>query len=340
TPQDNQAGADGEQNWTDLTKYPLRQARFLFVRDKTWFAINSLPNVAVEYHANIIAHCAQHSRNGKWIVIYPYDKAEIVYRFNRPVYGFRAVVALMHPQGHVGLRVYADDSLIHETKDLLGTDEAKQIVATDEGFTELRIEVDSGGIATNDQFLIADPEILTDPESTPDPSTDSRQVGQFLQIWQHTTAVTDLVFSPDNRSLISGHSSGAVWVWDLETGKRLRGFTGLTQSPRLAISADGKRLLAVDRFGARIWNFHDRKELNVATFDPPAGLVRVAATPSGFQALIERKRIYQRWNLETDKPIGSQFRHGTLWVAGLELSPDGNRAFVMGRNGVKPPHES
>jgi serine/threonine protein kinase len=242
-PQNDQSGIDDDSNWTDLTKYPLSKARFLFFKDKTWFAINSLPYVDVKYHANISAHCKQHSRNGKWIVICPYSEqpAEIVYRFNEPVYGFRATVALMHPTGHVGLRVYADGTLIHETKELLGSDGEKQIVAEVNAFTELRIEVENCGVAADNQLLIADPEVFTDPEAIPKPIVDSRQTGQCLQIWQHTFAVTDLVFSPDNRFLISGHKSGAVLAWDLETGTELKRFDGHTFNvTRLAISPDGR----------------------------------------------------------------------------------------------------
>jgi WD40 repeat protein len=337
TSQNDQSGADGGPIWTDLTEFTLTSARFFFGRDKTWFAINSLPNVGVAHHANISTHCKRYSRNGKWIIICPDGKypAEIVYRFNEPVREFRATVALMHPTGHVDVRVYADDTLIHQTKDLLGSAEGRQINARSDAFTELRIEVERRGVAGGNQLLIADPEIFTDPETIPKPVVDSRETGQCLQIWQHETTVSDLRFSPDNRLLITGHISGAVFVWDLETGKRMRPFTGVAQSVKLAVSADGERILAAGKFGAHIWNFKNGKELNSITFEPPAGSVRVAATPSGFQALIARKRRYQLWDIETDKSIGIEFRHDRWAFAWLQLSPDGNRAFYIGRDGSR-----
>ncbi|MBT6157891.1 MAG: protein kinase [Planctomycetaceae bacterium] len=332
-----QAGANGNHVWKDVTVYPVAKTQFLSSRFRwTWFSVNSTPNVDPKHHASISTHSSQHSRNGKWFVIHPSSNqpAEIVFRFNRPIFGFRAVAKMIHPKGHVGISIFADDVLMHETKDVLGTSEAQQITEKVDGFTELRIEIDCRGMAKDDQLLIADPEILTDPQAVPDPTSDSTQTGQFLQIWQNTSAVVDCLFSPDSRSLVTGHKSGAVWAWDLETGKRLRGFSGLKAYPQFAISRDGKRLLAADKFGARIWNFEDGKELSAVTFNPSAGFVRVAATPTGFQALIERKKHYQLWDLETDQPIFREFAHLRSPVAGLELSPDGNRAFYIGTSGL------
>lgn len=333
-----QSGANGNHIWKDVTVYPVAKSRFLFSKNRwTWFSVNSIPNVEPKHHAIISTHSSQHSRNGKWFVIHPSSNqpAEMFFRFNRPIYGFRAVAKMIHPKGRIGISIFADDVLIHETKDVLGTSEAQQITERVDGFTELRIEIDCRGIARHDQVLFADPEILSDPQAVPNPVVESSQTGQFLQIWQHTSPLADCLFSPDSRSLVTGHESGAVWAWDLETGKRLRSFAGLKAYPQLAFSRDDKRLLAADKWGARIWNFADGKELSNVAFNPPGGIVRVAATPTGFQALIERNKHYQLWDLETNQPIFGEFAHERSAVAGLELSPDGERAFYLGIGGLR-----
>lgn len=60
------------------------------------------------------------------------------------------------------------------------------------------------------------------------------------------TLIYSMAFSPDSKTIASGHSGATVNLWDVETGAHLRTFT--TSRPRLPINAiafqlDGKKLL-------------------------------------------------------------------------------------------------
>src|SRR5262249_28978740 len=59
-------------------------------------------------------------------------------------------------------------------------------------------------------------------------------------------AVTSLAFSADGKTLVSGHDSRspAVHLWDVATGRRLRSFGGLRQATSVALSRDGRTVIA------------------------------------------------------------------------------------------------
>ena len=49
-------------------------------------------------------------------------------------------------------------------------------------------------------------------------------------------------FSPDDKTLASGHSSGAIRLWDADTGEHLRTIEGHTYSVYSVASPDGRTL--------------------------------------------------------------------------------------------------
>ena len=68
---------------------------------------------------------------------------------------------------------------------------------------------------------------------------------------RHGNEVLSLAFSPDGSKLASASRDGTVKVWDTQTGRELRCFTGHGESVRaVAFSPDGKALSTVgeDRF--------------------------------------------------------------------------------------------
>ena len=65
-----------------------------------------------------------------------------------------------------------------------------------------------------------------------------------------------VAFSPDGRRLASGDSEGTICLWEAQTGKQLRRFTGHEgYVTSLVFAPDGKTLVSVSDDGtALLWN--------------------------------------------------------------------------------------
>src|SRR5262249_23481004 len=96
----------------------------------------------------------------------------------------------------------------------------------------------------------------------------------------HSKGVSALTISPDGRYLASGAEGGEVKLWDLETGREVRCFTGLRNGVMsVAFSPDGQ-LLAAGCLGVRVvvWKaatgevvrqlFYDDISYNSVAFSP------------------------------------------------------------------------
>jgi eukaryotic-like serine/threonine-protein kinase len=95
-----------------------------------------------------------------------------------------------------------------------------------------------------------------------------------------------LAFSPDGRRALLGDASGAVVLWDLETGKEASSFTGHKGSVNsVAFSPDGLRALSGgDDQSMRLWDATTGKEL--ACFrGHTARVSSVAFSPDGLSAV-------------------------------------------------------
>src|SRR5260370_32197161 len=79
--------------------------------------------------------------------------------------------------------------------------------------------------------------------------------GKQIRRWPaHDGRVAPLTFAPDGKTLASAGSDKRIRLWDVSTGTRIPSMGQLGVS-RLAYSADGKRLAAVDGWhgGSWIW---------------------------------------------------------------------------------------
>ena len=80
-----------------------------------------------------------------------------------------------------------------------------------------------------------------------------RKTGLLTKNATETGAVT---FSPDGKTLVSGHKNGAIYSWDVATGEQLSTFTGDAGNvTALAFSPDGKILANGSAGGSvRLWD--------------------------------------------------------------------------------------
>ncbi len=137
--------------------------------------------------------------------------------------------------------------------------------------------------------------------------------------------VRGVAFTPDGRQSLSGATGGIVQLWDVETGKEIRRFSGHTGTIYdLAISSDGRRALTASRdMTARLWDIASGRELRV--LEGHTGWVRsVAFSPDGRRAATgsgPRDHTMRLWDLETGRELKSFEQAGI--VRGLAFTPDG-----------------
>jgi WD40 repeat protein len=165
--------------------------------------------------------------------------------------------------------------------------------------------------------------------------------GQEIRHFEgHTEWVRSVAFSPNGRWAVSGgggHYKDGRWVeakdnavrlWDLKTGKQVRGFTGQKSDVLcIAFSPDGRHVLGGGRDAVvRMWDVETGKEVRL--FEGHLTLVEcVAISRAGDRVLTgSADRTLRLWDGRTGKLLRRFLGH-RLDVSGAAFSPDG-RYFV------------
>ena len=178
---------------------------------------------------------------------------------------------------------------------------------------------------------------------------DSGEVDPTVRLWEVSTgkelrqfigcgldACGAVVFSPDGRSLVTGHG-GSIAVWEFATGKLLRKLEGHQGVVRcLAFSADGKILASGSSdCTLRLWDFATGKPVH-----PVGGhqgkVTSVAVTADG-KAVISAglDKTIRLWDRATSKETRRLTDRAP--VRAIAVSPDGklmaSRSWADARNG-------
>jgi WD40 repeat protein len=138
------------------------------------------------------------------------------------------------------------------------------------------------------------------------------------------------IFSPDGFSVIQGHPSDRIRVWDVKSGAEFPGFDADTRmTSSLAISPDGRSLLAgnLDNTARLIAMTVSGRELR--RFAGHSGPVdAVAFSPDG-QSLLTGSwdKTARLWNANTGTEL-QRFEGHTGAVAAVAFSPDGRRVLT------------
>ena len=135
------------------------------------------------------------------------------------------------------------------------------------------------------------------------------------------------VFSPDGNRLVTGRNTGAVEIWELESGKRLRTLAGHAAEVRgVACSSDGRLILSLGTDNTvRLWDVAAGKGLKELR-GQERHVLCIALSPDGRRALTAGiDGPVRLWDLATDKEVCSMEGH-TMPVNSVAFSPDGHRA--------------
>jgi WD40 repeat protein len=139
-----------------------------------------------------------------------------------------------------------------------------------------------------------------------------------------TKKVVAVAISSDSQIIASGLADGSIKLWNKNTGKELRTFTGHSGSIHsLAISADGQTLASGSRDNTiKIWNIQTGQLLHTLT-EGSGIIVSVAISPNGqmiASASIENRTI-KIWDLRSGKLLHSLNGHSSpIWS--IAFTPD------------------
>ena len=166
---------------------------------------------------------------------------------------------------------------------------------------------------------------------------DLKQVGQQASIYRHPNGETvwSGAFSGDGREFVSGHQNGEVLVWETADWKVVTtlALTGETPVRQVAVSPDGKSVVAEGEKELELWSLAGEKPTKVAgigqRYNFGEGLAispkgDVVATGGMFDIVVH--------DLKTGKPLRSM-RHAS-YTMGLQFSPDGTRIASAPRGNV------
>lgn len=328
-------GSGFARKWNDLTKYP-------FAAEQHWgntFAVNRpLPNIGSNAGV-VFPLITRNSRSHKFIFTHPLKdgrSARIVYKFDKPVFGFQAGLAVVHPKGHVDAKVFADGQLATEVLDIHGSAQKKTIKFTsNKPIHQLTLEVDPRDHFGFDFFIFDNPEILVGAFSSPDPNAIAGD-GQVRQLGGHIAGVNSLQFSSDGNSLLSASSDQTARIWNVHESTSLS--IGKTEGRihRASFTPNEKHILTAHSKPSNcaiLWESSTGKEVQrFGTHDD--GVADAAVSSDGRYVVTSSfDKTIRLWEANTGREVQRFQGHQDAAIR-LQFIPGRNQFVSAGRDGT------
>jgi WD40 repeat protein/3',5'-cyclic AMP phosphodiesterase CpdA len=145
---------------------------------------------------------------------------------------------------------------------------------------------------------------------------------------------TSVCWHANHPVLASGHQSGYVRLWDLESGREIRRFEGHGNGIKsVAFSPNGKHLASGGGDETvRLWDIESGRELQ--RFEERGDPVRsVAFSPNGKRLASADGTTVRLWDVDSDRGFRKFAWHGDL-VRSVAFSPDGTRLASGGDDNI------
>jgi WD40 repeat protein len=141
------------------------------------------------------------------------------------------------------------------------------------------------------------------------------------------------MFSPNGKFIVSASEDSNAYLWDADTGKKIRTFRGHGDAVEgVAFNADGTQLLTGGRdTTARLWDTETGREIKKFTGHVEDMIRRVAFHPDGKHALTGgRDGFVRMWELDTAKEV-RKFKSSSNWADSLAVTKDGKFLAIGGK---------
>jgi WD40 repeat protein len=250
------------------------------------------------------------------------DKAVVLWDLAaaRPIYSFlghqAGVTAVAYsPDGHTGVSVGTDEML--KFWDLSSGGEIRTL----QGATlcvALSPDGHSALTATAQRNTLCQWDLTT---------------GQVVRTFQgHRDDVLSVAFAPDGRTALSGSGDHLLKCWDLASGRELTSFQCQARCRSIAVTPDGRAVVAVDTPFVQLWPLSPGNESRTLRGESPVRCI--AVSPDGRTALAggDDRRV-TLWDLATGKEITSVVAD-TNSVRSVAFSPDGHLALSGGDDAI------
>jgi hypothetical protein len=145
---------------------------------------------------------------------------------------------------------------------------------------------------------------------------------------RHENTVQACVFTPDGLFLVSASDDNTLKLWDMDTGKEIRSFTGHQGWVRSCAVVPGGRAMVSASYDRtlKLWDIHSGKEIRTFT-GHKSPVVACTVTPDG-RAMVSASedQTLKLWDIQSGKEIRTFTGHKSPVVA-CSVAPDG-RAMV------------
>jgi WD40 repeat protein len=160
----------------------------------------------------------------------------------------------------------------------------------------------------------------------------AQDVAVFPQLG-HSQGVHSVAFSPDGRQILSGSHDQTIKLWNIDTGREIRTFSGhISSIDSVTFSTDGRQILSGSSDTTiKLWDVSTGKEIR--TFSGHKNwVISVTFSPDGRRVLSgSEDKTIKLWDVNTGREIRTFSGH-TEGVSSVAFSPDG-RQVLSGSSG-------
>ncbi len=149
------------------------------------------------------------------------------------------------------------------------------------------------------------------------------RVGEITKLFGHSSPVSSVAYSPDERFIASGDMDGLVKLWNASSRVELYTFRSASNRvSSVAFSPDNRQLAAAGQDTlVRVWDLQTAAELEPLA-GPSGAVTSLAYSPTLLAAGSDDGKVYL-WNMPDGVVLGVLSGH-TSYVTSVAFAPDGS----------------